>query len=227
MRPIVRLRSSSGPGSERGGSHRDRCPGRAIRPGHRLVESRSCGILRWRTYTGRSITRLPCPDPCTCESGVAWPESLPSSTKKVAPPRRPARSTSRPHSPSAGGAFSPSTWTRRRVSPWPRASISPRSTPRSMTCFSTIALDLPSLAAPTSIPGVSLVPSHPDLAAAELELLNVLERERQLEQRLERGDLSAWDFVPDRRAAGAECAVNQHPRRRRRAGDPHRTPSTR
>ena len=55
------------------------------------------------------------------------------------------------------------------------------------------ALDLPSLATPTSIPGVSLVPSHPDLAAAELELLNVLER--QLEQRLERGDLSAWDFV--------------------------------
>src|SRR5215217_1879681 len=56
-------------------------------------------------------------------------------------------------------------------------------------------LDLPSLAVPTSIPGVSLVPSHPDLAAAELELLNVLERERQLEQRLERGDLSAWDYV--------------------------------
>ena len=48
---------------------------------------------------------------------------------------------------------------------------------------------------PTSIPGVSLVPSHPDLAAAELELLNVLERERQLEQRLERGDLSACDYV--------------------------------
>ena len=79
------------------------------------------------------------PDPRTCESGVAWPESSPSSTKKGAPPRRPARSTSRPHSPSAGGASSPSTWTRRRVSPWPRASISPRSTPRSMTCSSTIA----------------------------------------------------------------------------------------
>ena len=57
------------------------------------------------------------------------------------------------------------------------------------------SLDLPSLAVPTSIPGVSLVPSHPDLAAAELELLNVLERERQLEQRLERGDLSDWDYV--------------------------------
>jgi chromosome partitioning protein len=46
------------------------------------------------------------------------------------------------------------------------------------------SLNLPSLAVPTSIPGVSLIPSHPDLAAAELELLNVLERERQLEQRL-------------------------------------------
>ncbi|MBW3633762.1 MAG: AAA family ATPase, partial [Chloroflexi bacterium] len=56
-------------------------------------------------------------------------------------------------------------------------------------------LDLPSLAVPSSLPGVSLIPSHPDLAAAELELLNVLERERQLEQRLERSDLSAWDYV--------------------------------
>lgn len=57
------------------------------------------------------------------------------------------------------------------------------------------SLDLPSLAVPTSVPGVHLVPSHPDLAAAELELLNVLERERQLEQRLQHGDLSPWDYV--------------------------------
>jgi len=57
------------------------------------------------------------------------------------------------------------------------------------------SLDLPSLAVATSLPGVSLIPSHPDLAAAELELLNVLERERQLEQRLKRGDLSPWDYV--------------------------------
>lgn len=56
-------------------------------------------------------------------------------------------------------------------------------------------LDLPSLIVPSSIPNVALLPSHPDLAAAELELLNVLERERQLEQRLERGDLSSWDYV--------------------------------
>jgi chromosome partitioning protein len=48
---------------------------------------------------------------------------------------------------------------------------------------------------PTKVPGVSLVPSHPDLAAAELELLNVLERERQLDYRLRAADLSAYDFV--------------------------------
>jgi chromosome partitioning protein len=56
-------------------------------------------------------------------------------------------------------------------------------------------LDLPSLAVRTTIPGVDLIPSHPDLAAAELELLHVLERERQLEQRLLRGDLAPWDYV--------------------------------
>lgn len=48
---------------------------------------------------------------------------------------------------------------------------------------------------PTSIPGVDLVPSHPDLAAAELELLNVIERERQLAYRLAAADLTAYDFV--------------------------------
>jgi chromosome partitioning protein len=42
---------------------------------------------------------------------------------------------------------------------------------------------------------VALIPSHPDLAAAELELLNVLERERQLSYRLEAADLSAYDYV--------------------------------
>ncbi len=56
-------------------------------------------------------------------------------------------------------------------------------------------LDIGSIVVPSSIPGVALVPSHPDLAAAELELLNVLERERQLERRIERGDLSAWDYL--------------------------------
>jgi chromosome partitioning protein len=57
------------------------------------------------------------------------------------------------------------------------------------------ALDLASIVVPTAIPGVALAPSHPDLAAAELELLNVIERERQLERRIEGSDLSAWDFV--------------------------------
>jgi chromosome partitioning protein len=47
----------------------------------------------------------------------------------------------------------------------------------------------------TTIPGVDLVPSHPDLAAAELELINVLERERQLDYRLRGDDLRAYDYV--------------------------------
>lgn len=51
------------------------------------------------------------------------------------------------------------------------------------------------IAQPTTIPGVDLVPSHPDLAAAELELLNVLERERQLDRRLRDADLAAYDYV--------------------------------
>lgn len=56
-------------------------------------------------------------------------------------------------------------------------------------------LSLTSVIQPTTIPGVRLVPSHPDLAAAELELLNVLERERQLAYRLDSADLSHFDFV--------------------------------
>jgi chromosome partitioning protein len=47
----------------------------------------------------------------------------------------------------------------------------------------------------TTVPGVELVPSHPDLAAAELELLNVLERERQLAYRLAAAKLSGYDYV--------------------------------
>jgi chromosome partitioning protein len=56
-------------------------------------------------------------------------------------------------------------------------------------------LAVESLIVPTNIADVALVPSHPDLAAAELELLNVLERERQLEHRLQRGELAPWDYV--------------------------------
>ncbi len=51
------------------------------------------------------------------------------------------------------------------------------------------------VALPTTIAGVDIAPSHPDLAAAELELLNVLERERQLDNRLRDADLSAYDYV--------------------------------
>ncbi|MEA2523476.1 MAG: chromosome partitioning protein [Thermomicrobiales bacterium] len=51
------------------------------------------------------------------------------------------------------------------------------------------------VAVSTTVPGVDLVPSHPDLAAAELELLNVLERERQLDYRLRAADLSAYDYA--------------------------------
>ncbi|MBA2777206.1 MAG: ParA family protein [Chloroflexia bacterium] len=47
----------------------------------------------------------------------------------------------------------------------------------------------------TSISGVDILPSHPDLAAAELELLNVLERERQLDHRLRAADISRYDYV--------------------------------
>jgi len=47
----------------------------------------------------------------------------------------------------------------------------------------------------TTITNVELAPSHPDLAAAELELLNVLERERQLDYRLRDADLSRYDYV--------------------------------
>jgi chromosome partitioning protein len=56
-------------------------------------------------------------------------------------------------------------------------------------------LELDRVAVPTTIVGVRLIPSHPDLAAAELELLNVLERERQLDYRLRAADLSAYDYV--------------------------------
>ena len=56
-------------------------------------------------------------------------------------------------------------------------------------------LDPLAVARPTAIPGVALIPSHPDLAAAELELLNVIERERQLAYRLQAADLSPYDYV--------------------------------
>jgi chromosome partitioning protein len=51
------------------------------------------------------------------------------------------------------------------------------------------------VALPTTIANVDIVSSHPDLAAAELELLNVLERERQLDHRIRDADLSTYDYV--------------------------------
>ena len=57
------------------------------------------------------------------------------------------------------------------------------------------SLNIAEVIQPTTVPGVHLVPSHPDLAAAELELLNVLERERQLSYRFRDADLSNYDFV--------------------------------
>lgn len=55
--------------------------------------------------------------------------------------------------------------------------------------------ELPDVIVPTRIDRVQLVPSHPDLAAAELELLNVLERERQLQRKLPGTSFSPVDFI--------------------------------
>ncbi len=46
----------------------------------------------------------------------------------------------------------------------------------------------------TTIAGLSVVPSHPDLAAAELQLLNALERERALARKLTPKALAALDI---------------------------------
>ena len=57
------------------------------------------------------------------------------------------------------------------------------------------AVGIADVVQPTTIENISIVPSHPDLAAAEMELLNVLERERQLDNRLRQADLAGYDFV--------------------------------
>lgn len=56
-------------------------------------------------------------------------------------------------------------------------------------------VSLADITRPTEIDCVAIAPSHPDLAAAELELLNVLERERRLERALEQSDLDEFDYV--------------------------------
>lgn len=48
---------------------------------------------------------------------------------------------------------------------------------------------------PTSIANLDLVPAHPDLAAAELELLNELERERMFRRHLRTPDLAPYDYA--------------------------------
>lgn len=56
-------------------------------------------------------------------------------------------------------------------------------------------LDLASLAMPTSIERVTLVPSHPRLAEADLQLLTVLEPQRRLAYQLSGEACSKFDFV--------------------------------
>lgn len=56
------------------------------------------------------------------------------------------------------------------------------------------AVPLSAVTRATGVSGLDLVPSHPDLAAAELELLNVLERERRLDDKLRDADLP-YDYV--------------------------------
>ncbi|HEU5424836.1 MAG TPA: AAA family ATPase [Nitrolancea sp.] len=56
------------------------------------------------------------------------------------------------------------------------------------------AVPLSAVTRATGVAGLDLVPSHPDLAAAELELLNVLERERRLDDKLRDADLP-YDYV--------------------------------
>lgn len=54
---------------------------------------------------------------------------------------------------------------------------------------------LTDIVAPTRMAGVDIAPSHPDLAAAELELLSELERERRLAHKLPFSALTDYDFV--------------------------------
>jgi chromosome partitioning protein len=56
-------------------------------------------------------------------------------------------------------------------------------------------LPLQAVVAGSTVPDVKLLPSHPDLATAELALMNELERERKLESLFKRSDLSAYDYV--------------------------------
>jgi chromosome partitioning protein len=56
------------------------------------------------------------------------------------------------------------------------------------------AVEIMDVARTTTIENFSVVPSHPDLAAAELQLLNALERERALARKLKPDVLAALDY---------------------------------
>ena len=56
-------------------------------------------------------------------------------------------------------------------------------------------LSLADVVTTSTVPGVTLLPSHPDLATAELALMNELERERKLDNLFLRSDLSTYDYV--------------------------------
>jgi chromosome partitioning protein len=53
---------------------------------------------------------------------------------------------------------------------------------------------LPAAVVPTAVPGLSLIPSGVDLAAAELELVDLENRQARLKQAIE-NQLDSWDFI--------------------------------
>jgi chromosome partitioning protein len=56
-------------------------------------------------------------------------------------------------------------------------------------------LPLADVVTTSTVAGVALLPSHPDLATAELALMNEIERERKLDNLFLRSDLSSYDYV--------------------------------
>ena len=56
-------------------------------------------------------------------------------------------------------------------------------------------LPLADVVVDTTVPGVRLVPSHPDLATAELALMNELERERRLDNLFCAATSREYDYV--------------------------------
>src|SRR5215211_3912133 len=56
-------------------------------------------------------------------------------------------------------------------------------------------LPLAEVVTTSTVAGVALLPSHPDLATTELALMNEIERERKLDNLFLRSDLSGYDYV--------------------------------